>query len=185
MLKIALIAISFGLSFLLFPELLRAGQAEKQLVAQCIGTSGGMPAAFAACAVKGLAFNELKNCLIGEQIGTTCMGQNNFFIKYNNWFNRTILGNCGFRAIDAVQPQIVIINNTDVAVDIDIEFEDGPGGHSVLNPGYHQIWTLDWCDTWINLDWPGGKIGWDAGSVIELAYDDDGVMRQFSWTPSP
>jgi hypothetical protein len=180
MFKPALIAIALCSGIALPPQFVAAGEAEKQLTARCALSSQGMPAAFAECAIVGLYFAELKKCLIGDE----CMGEHNTGVQWVGWFNRTVLNSCGFRAIDAVQPRVMIFNNADVPIDIALEFPEGPGAHSRISPDHYEIWTLDWCDNWINLDSPGENNGWDAGSVIEFDYGEDGNIHQYSVTPS-
>ena len=154
-----------------------AGDREKVIVSQCALESGGEPAVFAYCAANGLAMQELKNCLNGS-----CFGENNEIVKFQTWIGKTFFGSCGFDFRQGEDRHFTVFNNSNVHVTYTIEPEIAGNSQSTIRPGSWDFWTLDTCDSWVNIHGVGESYGFESGGVMEFAGGIDGYVHQYSMT---
>lgn len=154
---------------------LHAGDDENLIVGACAATSGGMPASFVACAAKDLTLAELRKCFDG----TGCLGPGNTLVQFTDWFNRAILGNCGFHSQSAKEPQFLVMNNSSATVSYSIEAEQTDLSSSSLLPGQQELWTFPFCNTWVNVHGAAQTFSYDMGGIMEFVDGDDGHVRQY------
>lgn len=154
----------------------QAGEAETKIVGECAASSGGEPATFAACAIKQLTLAEIKKCFDG----TGCLGPGNTMVQFNDWFNRTILGNCGaFHSQSAKEPQFLVLNNSNTTVTFAAEGAQTDRTDFSLESGQMALLSFDMCDTWVNIYGAGESYNYDMGGVMEFVTEPDGRVKQY------
>jgi hypothetical protein len=151
-----------------------AEENETEIIGICAAESGGQPALFMACALKELTFAELVKCVDG----TGCFGPGNTVVEFQAWLNKELFGSCGFISQGATRPEFLVINNSSVTVEYALE-SDTTEGESTLAPGYHELWPLGYCDTWVNINGSGDIFGYEAGGIMEFSDGDDGYVHQY------